>query len=141
MTSNSGAVVLVSRRYNAPAERVFDAWLDPKTAGKWLFATPTGQMVRCEIDARVGGHFRITRREDEDIDHTGEYLEIVRPTRLVFTFAVPKFSAQVTKVTVEIVRTGLACELTLKHENVLPEWASKTQGGWRMILDTLDENV
>ena len=53
----------VVRRFDASAERVFDAWLDPNTAGKWLFATESGQMVRVEIDPRVGGSFNFTRRD------------------------------------------------------------------------------
>ena len=47
--------IQVTRRFDASAERVFDAWLDTKRASKFLFATPTGVMVRAEIDARVGG--------------------------------------------------------------------------------------
>jgi uncharacterized protein YndB with AHSA1/START domain len=127
----------VVRRFDASAERVFDAWLDPNTAGKWLFATESGQMVRVEIDPRVGGSFNFTRRDGDDVEHVGEYLEIDRPRRLVFTFSVPKFAKQVTRVTVEIVPLESGCQLTLTHEDVLPEWASATEAGWTMILDTL----
>jgi uncharacterized protein YndB with AHSA1/START domain len=96
-------VVRVTHHFSAAPERVFDAWLDPQTAGKWLFTTPTGQMVRVEIDARVGGRFVIIdRRNGEDVEHTGEYLEIDRPRRLVFTFGVPKYSPLFNQVTVEI---------------------------------------
>jgi uncharacterized protein YndB with AHSA1/START domain len=143
MKAASGAIVRVSRRFEFSAERVFDAWLDSATVGKWLFVTPTGQMIRCEIDARVGGRFIITERRDgEDVEHTGEYLEIERPRRLVFTFSVPKYSSQETKVTLDIVPLGAAgCELNLIHENVLPEWASQTHEGWTKILAGLAEQL
>jgi len=142
MNAASGAVLRVSRRFEFPAERVFDAWLDPATVSRWLFATPTGRMVRCDIDARVGGRFVITERRDgEDVEHTGEYLEIRRPRRLVFTFAVPRYSSRQTKVTLDILPSGAGCELTLTHENVLPEWASQTQDGWTKILGSLAEQL
>ena len=64
-----------------------------------------------------------------DIDHVGEYLEIERPTRLVFTFAVPKYSPESTRVSIDIVPAGTGCKLTLTHEGVLPEWVSRTRGG------------
>jgi uncharacterized protein YndB with AHSA1/START domain len=139
MTANDSKVtVRVSHRFAASPERVFDAWLDPRTAGKWLFATPTGQMTRVEIDARVGGRFSIIRKDGEEIEHTGKYLEIDRPRRLVFTFAVPKFSPEYTRVTVDIVPYGAECELILTHEGVLADYAERTPEGWRMILDSLE---
>ena len=138
MSTGTMAVVRVSHRFSASAERVFDAWLDPAKAGTWLFATPGGRMVRVEIDGRVGGAFTfVDRRDGEDIEHVGEYLEIERPRRLVFTFAVPRFSPQRTRVTVEIAPRGSGCELTLTHENVLPDWASRTESGWTMLLERL----
>lgn len=97
-------------------------------------------MVRVEIDARVGGSFVfVDRRDDEDIEHVGRYLEIDRPRRLVFTFAVPKFSAQSTRVTIDIVALEAGCALPLTHEGVLPDYATRTQAGWTGILDKLAE--
>jgi uncharacterized protein YndB with AHSA1/START domain len=130
--------VRVSRRFDAPPERVFDAWLDPQNAGKWLFATPAGQMVRVEIDARAGGRFVFTdRRDGEDVEHTGEYLEIDRPRRLAFNFRVPKFSDEPSLIRIDLAAAGTGSELTLVHEGVLPEYAERTEAGWREILEGL----
>jgi uncharacterized protein YndB with AHSA1/START domain len=142
MPSQTPAIVRVARHFDASAERVFDAWLDPQRAGRWLFATPTGCMVRVEIDARVGGRFVfVDRRNGEDIEHTGQYLEIDRPKRLVFSFVVPKYSAVHTRVAIDIVPAGAGCDLTLVHEGVLPEYQEKTQSGWTAILDALAANL
>ena len=140
--SGERVTVRVSRRFDAAPERVFDAWLDPQSAGKWLFATPEGEMVRVEIDARVGGRFNFTeRRNGEDIEHSGEYFEIDRPRRLVFNFRVPKFSAEATLIRIDIVPGGFGCELTLVHEGVLPEYAGRTETGWQGILAGLEKSL
>jgi uncharacterized protein YndB with AHSA1/START domain len=138
----SRATVRVTHQFSASAERVFDAWLDPARTGKFLFATPTGTMVRAEIDPRVGGTFCfVDRRDGQDAEHVGTYLEIDRPRRLVFTFGVPQFSSEMTRVTVEVVARGTGCELTLTHADVLPDHATRTEGGWRMILNSLAKTL
>ena len=139
MAGESPVSLSVSHRFSESPERVFDAWLDPGTAGKWLFAAPDGQVVRVEIDARVGGKFVIVdRRDGEDVEHMGEYLELDRPRRLVFSFVVPRYSQVVTRVAIDIAPTETGCELTLTHDGVLPEWVSRAESGWRMILEGLE---
>jgi uncharacterized protein YndB with AHSA1/START domain len=140
--TETGRTVQVTRTFAASPERIFDAWLNPEIARRFLFATPTGEMVRVDIDARVGGKFFIVRRTDGDeVEHVGEYLALERPRRLVFTFAVPKFSAVYTQVSIDIVPAGSGCTLTLTHEGVLPEWADRTQEGWEKILGSLDRSI
>lgn len=138
MVEQAGTIRVV-RRYEQSADRVFDAWLDPEKARKFLFTTHDGQLVRAELDARVGGKFNFTDRRpgEGDIEHVGEYLEIDRPRRLVFTFAVPKYSPDYTTVTIDIVPAGTGCELTLTHEGVPAEWAPQTEQGWTQILGNL----
>jgi uncharacterized protein YndB with AHSA1/START domain len=141
-TAAATKTLQVTRSFATNPECVFDAWLNPAIARRFLFATPTGEMVRVDIDARVGGKFLMVRRSDgEDVEHVGEYLVIERPRRLVFTFAVAKFSTQFTQVTIEIAAITGGCTLTLTHEGVLPEWAERTQEGWGMILNGLNDTM
>lgn len=138
MNSESKATVRVSRRFQAAPELVFDAWLRPQTACQFLFATPTGEMVRTEMDARVGGTFRLVdRRDGVDVEHIGEYLEIDRPRRLSFVFRVPYYSQESSRVTLDFAPLEQGSELVLNHEGVLPEYKASTEAGWKMILDAL----
>jgi uncharacterized protein YndB with AHSA1/START domain len=135
---SSGPIRLsVTRRFDASPERVFDAWLDPAKARRFLFATPGGAMVRVEIDARVGGRFCIVERRGEvDAEHHGIYLEIDRPRRLVFTFGPEKEAAEPARVTVDITPAGAGCVLTLTHEMsaAWAEYADRTREGWTSIV-------
>ncbi|HEU4882657.1 MAG TPA: SRPBCC domain-containing protein [Longimicrobium sp.] len=135
-----GPVVRVTRRFAASAERVFDAFLDPEKAGRFMFATATGQMVRAELDPRVGGRYLfVDRRPEGDAEHFGEYLEIDRPRRLVFTFSVDRNAPDGDRVAIDIVPLESGCELTLTHE-MKPEWAEyagRTEEGWAGIIEGL----
>jgi uncharacterized protein YndB with AHSA1/START domain len=130
----------VTHRYAVPPEPVFDAWLDPARARRFAFATPTGEMIVAAIDARVGGRFNFTDRRPDmgDVAHVGTYLEIERPRRLKFSFAVPQYDPRETTVTLDFAAVDGGCEVTLTHEGVLPEWAEGTPKGWAMILGSLE---
>lgn len=148
--SAAASTVVVTRQFAAPPEVVFDAWLDPAVAGRFLFATPTGQMTRVEIEPHVGGRFMIAERrptqsgetiehapDQFDVaEHVGEYLELDRPRRIVFSFGLPKYSADVAQVTIDVAPRESSCQLTLT-QSVAPEWAEyqdKIREGWSNIL-------
>ncbi len=142
MKKEAGVSVSVTHWFSASPERVFDAWLDPDKACKFLFVTATGQMQRTEIDGRVGGRFTIVeRRAGEDVAHVGTYLEIDRPRRLVFTLTVPKYSQEEDRISVEIKPARGGSELTLTHEmsTKAGEHGARAQEGWKRVLEMLDE--
>ena len=134
-------VLTVARDIAAAPEAVFDAWLDPAVARHFLFATPDGEMLTCEIDARVGGRALIVeRRAGGDAHHHLLFDEIDRPCRLVFRFrADPAKEGEWTRVAIDIAPHGSGTRLTLTHE-MDPAWAAyedQTRKGWTMILASL----
>jgi uncharacterized protein YndB with AHSA1/START domain len=147
-------IVQVTHRFNVPAERVFDAWLTPSLASRFLFATRTGNILRCDIEAEVGGTFTVTDRRphadgDEsvfDAEHRGTYVEIDRPRRLVFDFGVPPYTDDPARVVIEIVPHGIgSCELTLSHDmgddRYARDFEAQTRNGWLKMLATLDKEL
>jgi uncharacterized protein YndB with AHSA1/START domain len=140
--SDDQTLVRVTHRFDASAERVYDAFLDASRASKFMFATATGQIVRCEIDARVGGTFTIVdRRNGEDVVHTGTYLALERPGRIVFTLSVEKYSNDTDTVTIEIAQRRKGCEVTLTHEMKATDapFQDRAREGWTGILDVAAE--
>jgi uncharacterized protein YndB with AHSA1/START domain len=133
-------VLRVSRHLPASPVRAFDAWVDPEVASRWLFATPGGQIVRCEIDARPGGAFTITdRRDGEDVAHVGTYLEIDRPRRIVFRFSVAKYSSAESTVEVTVTADGAGADVSIATRDVPVEWREQTDQGWRDLLGRLED--
>lgn len=142
-TKSSSIPVRVERQFESAAEQVFDAWLDRENIGKWLFATPNGEMVKVEVDPRVGGQFTIIEKRGELLaEHFGTYVTIDRPRKLVFGFRTDT-SSDPTVVTIEITPTANGCKLVLSHE-MSAEWADfvgRAREGWTMILEGLSSTV
>lgn len=129
--------ITVERHFGAPPEALFEAWLNPAAAGRWLFRTPEGILERCEIDARVGGGFRIDERRGAEVaEHYGEYVEIDRPRRLAFEFWT-SFSEERTRISIDFAADGDGSLLTLTHEGVWDDYQDRTRQGWTMILEGL----
>ena len=128
-------VVHVARSYSAPASRVFDAWLDPAIAGRWLFATATQPMAQVAIDARVAGAFRLVeRRGDALVEHAGSYVALVPPRRLAFTLSSSDRAEAPTLVTVDIVPQRMGCRLAVVHERLPAGRIRELKARWLGVL-------
>jgi uncharacterized protein YndB with AHSA1/START domain len=96
--------------------------------------------VRISVDARVGGRFSfLVRRQGTEIDHAGQYIEIDRPRRLVFSWAAGADTEEPSLVTIEIASQGAGCKLTLTHE-MQPKWAdylARVREEWTKELEAL----
>lgn len=131
----------VTRRFKATPERVFDAWLDPSKIHGFMFGAHlrAEEVVHIDLDAHVGGAFSfVVRRQGQEFDHVGKYLEIDRPRRLVFTWGVVQDKSS-SQVSIEIAPLEQGCELTLTHE-LDPAWADyvdRAKEGWAKMIDAL----
>jgi uncharacterized protein YndB with AHSA1/START domain len=86
LTTPSDRELVFTRVFNAPRQRVFDAWTKPKHLKAW-YGCHTSSLVLCEVDLRVGGAYRFVARLDDGSEHaiSGVYRDIAPPERLVFT--------------------------------------------------------
>ncbi len=132
--------VNVSKTIQAPIESVFDAWLNPSILSKFILPAPGMPEPQVELDAKEGGSFTILMQVgQEKIAHTGQYLELSRPTKLVFSWNSP-FSADGSTVILNF--TAIDEETTLVELNqvkFLDEQArTNHENGWGIILSKLE---
>lgn len=141
--------LVVRKLIHAKREAVYKAWTDPRIVEKWL-VPPKDWHARAKTDVRLGGKYTvemIVAEEDcvsktpftpgQVLVHDGEYLELVPPEKLVFSWNSP--FVQNTRVTVELKDLGENTELWLTHE-FLPnekEYLSH-QAGWEACTEKLD---
>ena len=129
----------IRREIAAPAEALFDAWLDAQSLTSWM--RPDGiRETRAETDPRVGGGFRIVMvADDSDVMHTGTYREIDRPHRLVFTWSSPATHFQDSLVTVTFQPSSSGSTVVEIHHVGLPDEEAQISHdeGWSAALAQL----
>jgi uncharacterized protein YndB with AHSA1/START domain len=133
--------VVVRRTIPIPRERVFDAWLDPARLARFMRPGTTGRTT-ADVDARVGGRFRIVMYHPNSkagTEHTGEYLLIDRPRRLSFTWCSINTDDKDTTVTIEFLDRDGATEVVLTHTQLPPKQLEGHRKGWSDILAALAE--
>lgn len=135
----------ISRFIKAPREKVFAAWTNPDDILKWF--GPEGCCVlEAKIDLRVGGefYFRAQGSTLKETDLRGVYREVVRPSRLVFTWDwahyLPDQKRGESLVTIDLIEREGGTEVRLTHEGFPnAEIYDDHSEGWNGSLDKLEK--
>ena len=142
--------VVLTRIFDAPRALVFKMWTDPKHLREWfgpgVFTNPV-----CEVDARVGGKWRIVMRDPQGNDYPcgGVYREVVEPERLAFTnIATDKEGNPIIDgfTTVIFEEQDGKTKLTLRTRGTaMVDYAAAylkgMEAGWAQSLDSLAEEL
>lgn len=92
--------IVVTRTFDAPARIVFEAWTKAELFKQWWVPKSMGMPLHsCELDVRVGGGYRLDF--GNGMVFFGKYLEVIPPSRLVWTNDEAGDSGPVTTVTFE----------------------------------------
>jgi uncharacterized protein YndB with AHSA1/START domain len=146
VTLLSDTEVLIRREFQAPRPLLFEALTRPEHVTRW-YGLPHLELPVCEIDFRVGGRWRYVLRDPRDgAEHafSGEYLEIVRPEKIVSTERYEAIPGSDYVATVTLVEDGATTTLTshLKYQNVHHRdghLQSGMEGGMQITYDRLDD--
>lgn len=142
MTEHRGRVLRIERTFEAPVERVFEAWTSEEVLRRWLHGMPDWETPIAEVDLRVGGRIRIVMRDPSDGGEsgaTGEYTVVEPPHRLVFTWVWDddpdnpqlielKFSEREGETAVVMTNSAVPTDGRLKDQ----------ERGWHTCYDNLD---
>lgn len=136
--------LVTTRTFDGPARLVFEAWTKPELIMRWWAPKSFGiEFLSCEADVRTGGSYRFVFSHpawDQPMAFFGQYIEVVPPSRLVWTNEEEEDGA-VTTVTFEE-KDGktrvVVHDLYSTKEALDNAIASGSTGGWSEQFDALD---
>lgn len=135
----------LARRINAPPEKIYAAWTEPKNLIRWFGpASVKPGSMSAQIDARVGGSYRIRfdTEAGEHHDVGGIYRDVQPNRRLVFTWAWHSTPERESLVTVTLKPDDAGTLLTLHHEQFFDQSARDGhERGWSELLDRLGRQM
>lgn len=141
-TTAKPTTLVMHRTFDAPRERVFDAWTTPEALRRWFM--PDGVTVKDAIvDARVGGTYKIVANHEEmgEMIVFGVYRDIKRPERIQCTWTWEeddKADEHETLLTLDFKDLGGKTEMILTHENLRNEESRNNhERGWSSAFENL----
>ena len=136
--------VLITRIFDAPRARVFQAWTDPDDVAAWYgpehFDTPR-ETIR--IDLRVGGRYELTMvQRDNGTEFTLGYevIELVEPELLVLRSDPIPGMHEPTITRIELYDHGDKTRMTLT-DGPYARNAGHAEAGWNSAFDHLADLV
>jgi uncharacterized protein YndB with AHSA1/START domain len=140
--------ISLTRLFEAPRERVWREWTEPKAFADW-FGGPMSEvpLETVSMDVRPGGSWRLTMYTEpgrREIRWSGEYLEVVEPERLVFTVTDQPSAEAYEVVTVVLADLGdgrTEMRFAQGGGKLGPEEYERAKSGWGVFFDRIDERL
>jgi uncharacterized protein YndB with AHSA1/START domain len=158
MSANNGQELVIERFFEAPRQRLWQAWTNPEQLQRWWgpkdFTAPYA-----EIDLRVGGKFRYCMRAPggQEFWNGGVYRAIVPLEKIVVTDSFTDEQGRVVPaahygmrgdwplellVTVTFEEQDGKTKMTLRHVGIpAGENLENARAGWNQSFDKLAETL
>jgi uncharacterized protein YndB with AHSA1/START domain len=124
--------ITVETIVNAPMDKVWDSWNNPKHITNWAFASDDWEAPLSENDLQVGGKFKITmaaKDKSQSFDFTGVYT-VVKENELI---EYDMEDGRHVKIEFSEVPEGVKVVETFDPESENSEEVQRS--GWQSILD------
>jgi len=138
----STAVVTVTRTFAAPRDLVFRACTEAPLMSQWFARgpkMPEGKIL--ELDPRPGGRYLVevvSNMDGRTYRMQGTYREVIRPSRVSFTWWYDLADFDESLVTIDLRDTGKGhTELTLTHSLLPDRMLEPHRQGWEECLNAL----
>ncbi len=137
--------VRLERVIQAPQERVYDAWTDPKHIAAWF--GPQGMTIpEIEFSSAIGVTYRCVMRSPEGNDHvvSGVIKTLDRPNRLVMTWGWKRdgVRGQESTVDVRFEAQGDTTLMKFEHRDLEnDESAQQHTQGWTSSFEKLGPHL
>jgi uncharacterized protein YndB with AHSA1/START domain len=134
----------IERTFQAPVERVFDAWTSEEVIRRWWQAEHGWETSEAEVDLRVGGAVRVVMHDPArnlDYGGGGKYTQIDPPTRLAFTWLWDGDTRR-TLIEIDFEERDGATTVRFTHSGLWDEEAVRShEGGWGTVLENLGRTL
>ena len=145
VTLPSDTEILITRSFDAPSARVFEAWTTPDLVRQW-WGFETSPLTVCDIDLRVGGNWRYVTREPDgtELGWHGTYHEIDAPGRLVSSEVFEGYPDAEAVNSLTLVEEGelTTMRILIRHStqaNRDGHIESGMEGGMQLTMDRLED--
>ena len=130
--------ITIETTVNAPIDRVWAAWSDPRAIEQWNAASPDWHTPRASVDLREGGQFS-SRMEAKDgsmgFDFAGTY------TRIETQRLIEYMMGDRRKVRIEFIPSGNRVTVRETFDAEDTHTAKQQRQGWQAILDNFARHV
>jgi len=138
------SIIAIEETFRAPKEKVFKAWTTPESLKKWFMADEGVLVKKATVELYVGGAYRIDVMfpGNDSTSINGEFLKVIIPNLLEYTWLTPVLNGKTTKVDVAFKDLEQGSKIYLSHGEFENEDQMKLHiDGWKGCLSRLHEHL